>query len=311
LGPSILSHEHASLLIKLCFDITKKLDCKLGFLPTGGNLIGGYLSGCLPKKVGSFIKDLREKKEEACYFLSGLDVEADFITDHDVLKSLKSSSLIAFASFKSAVDKYADVIFPVSSCFESEGSYINMEGRLQISTQVVQPPGNSKELWRVLRVLSTVLGLKDLDFDSLDELRQKVLPDVNTGEVVKIDAVKINENNIDVESTVRRQNSGIQLFHFFPIYSTDPIVRRACSLQKTNQAKKPVAIFNPSDFIKADLMDGENVKFIFSEGQKQNELVLEATSDEKVSKGVIAVAVGSLKASNVGNSITSFQKLQG
>jgi len=187
-------------------------------LPSGGNFIGGYLSGCLPKKVGSFIKDLKEKKEETCYFLSGLDVEADFITDHDVLKSLKSSSLIAFASFKSAVDKYADVIFPVSSCFESEGSYINMEGRLQISTQVVEPPGNSKELWRVLRVLSTVLGLKDLDFDSLDELRQKVLPEVNNGEVVKLDSVKINENKIDVKSTVSRRKGGMQLFHFFPIY---------------------------------------------------------------------------------------------
>ena len=57
-------------------------------------------------------------------------------------------------------------------------------------------------------------------------------------------------------------------------------------------------------------MDGENVKFIFSEEHQQNERVLEVTSDEKVSKGVIAVAVGSLKASNVGNSITSFRKLQ-
>ena len=98
----------------------------------------------------------------------------------------------------------------------------------------------------------------------------------------------------------------MQLFHFFPIYSTDPIVRRG-SLQKTSQAKKPVAIFNPVDFAKAHLTDGENVKFIFSEEHKQNEVVLEVTSDEKVSKGVIAVAVGSLKASNVGNAITSFQ----
>ena len=58
------------------------------------------------------------------------------------------------------------------------------------------------------------------------------------------------------------------------------------------------------------LRDGDNVKLIFSEGHKQNEVVLEVTSDEKVSQGVIAVAVGSLKASNVGNSITGFQKLQ-
>ena len=311
LGPSILSHGQASLLIKLCFDITKKLDCKLGFLPYGGNFIGGYLSGCLPKKVGGFVTDLRENKEDVCYFLSGLDVEADFVTDHGVLESLKTNSLIAFSSFKSAVDNYADVIFPVSSCFESEGSYVNMEGRLQISPQVVEPPGNSKELWRVLRVLCSVLSLKDLDFDSLEELRQKFLPDINADEIVKIDSVRINEDKVDFKSTVSQENVSVQLFHFFPIYSTDATVRRACSLQKTKQAKKPVAIFNPSDFSKARLRDGENVKLIFSEKQKKDEAVLQATSDEKVSQGVIAVAVGSLKASNVGNSITSFQKLQG
>ena len=308
LGPSILSHGQASLLIKLCFDITKILDCKLGFLPIGGNFIGGYLSGCLPKKVGSFIKDLRESKEGACYFLSGLDVEADFIADHDVLNSLKSSNLIAFASFKSAVDDYADVIFPVSSCFESGGSYINMEGRLQISTQVVEPPGNSKELWRVIRVLSSVLGLKDLDFDSLEELRQNILPEINTGQVVNIDGIKINESNTDFKIKVSRQNSGMQLFHFFPIYSSDAVVRRARSLQKTKQAKKPVAIFNPTDLAKAHLREGENIKFNFSEEDKQNEVVLEATSDDNVAQGVVAIAVGSLKVSNVGNSITSFQK---
>ena len=180
----------------------------------------------------------------------------------------------------------------MSSCFESEGSYINMEGRLQISAQVVEPPGNSKELWRVLRVLSSVFGVKNSDFDSLEELRQKFLPDINTGEVVNLDSVKINDDIIDGKSAVSGHNGGMQLFHFFPIYSTDAIVRRASSLQKTNQAKKPVAIF------------------IFSKEHKQNELVLESTSDEKVSKGVIAVAVGSLKAANVDNEITSFQKLQ-
>ena len=147
-------------------------------------------------------------------------------------------------------------------------------------------------------------------FDSLEEIRQKVLPDISAGEVAKIDSVKIDENYADFKLNGSLQNSGMQLFHFFPIYSTDPIVRRACSLQKTSQAKKPVAIFNPADLAKADLTDGQNVKFIFSGEHKQNEMVLEAASDEKVSKGVIALAVGSLKASNVGNAITSFQKLQ-
>ena len=37
-----------------------------------GNFIGGYLSGCLPKKVGGFVTDLRENKEDVCYFFQAL-----------------------------------------------------------------------------------------------------------------------------------------------------------------------------------------------------------------------------------------------
>ena len=103
----------------------------------------------------------------------------------------------------------------MSSCFESGGSFINMEGRLQISPQVVEPPGNSKELWRVLRVFCSVLSLKELDFDSLEELRQKVLPDISNDEIVKIDSVKINEDKVDFKSTVRQENVSVSSFSLF------------------------------------------------------------------------------------------------
>ena len=63
-------------------------------------------------------------------------------------------------------------------------------------------------------------------------------------------------------------------FFTFFLSTTDATVRRACSLQKTKQAEKPVAIFNPSDFSKARLRDGENVKLIFSEKEKKDEAVL-------------------------------------
>ena len=46
----------------------------------------------------------------------------------------------------------------------------------------------------------------------------------------------------------------------------------------------------------------------FRESSAQNEVILEATSDEKVSQGVIAVAVGSLKSPNIGSGITRFEK---
>ena len=108
----------------------------------------------------------------------------------------------------------------------------------------------------------------------------------------------------------RHHDNQLQLFHFFPIYSTDPVVRRAYSLQKTKQARKPVAIFNPTDFSEARLSDGEDIKLIFGKEQIHNEFILEAVSDAKVARGVIAVAVGSLKSPNVGGVITGFEKLR-
>ena len=50
LGPSVLGHPQASLIIKLCSDISVRLNCKLGFLPPGGNFIGGYIAECVPQK---------------------------------------------------------------------------------------------------------------------------------------------------------------------------------------------------------------------------------------------------------------------
>ncbi len=310
LGPSILAHERASLIIKLCLLVTKRFNCKLGFLPPGGNFVGGYLTECLPKRSGGILRSAMENEKNICYFVSGLDIDADFLTENRLKESFKQNKLIAFSSFKSAVDDYADVVFPVSSCFETEGSFINLEGRVQISAQVVTPPGNSKELWRVLRVLSSVLGLKNLEFDSLGDVRDKFLPNLNTDEIIKIPPVSINGNKTGSKNMDRHHDNQLQLFHFFPIYSTDPVVRRAYSLQKTKQARKPVAIFNPTDFSEARLSDGEDIKLIFGKEQIHTEFILEAVSDAKVARGVIAVAVGSLKSPNVGGVITGFEKLR-
>ena len=308
LGPSILGHPQASLIIKLCSDISVRLNCKLGFLPPGGNFIGGYIAKCLPQKRKNIISSIAENKGSVCNFLSGFDIDADFIPQNDLLESFRQNTLIAFSSFKSAVDEYADVIFPVSSCFESEGSYINLEGRLQISPQVIEPPGNSKELWRVLRVLSSTLGLNELDVDSLGEVRGRLIPETNSNEIMETPPLKIISDNVKLKNGAGQTKKSMEVFHFFPIYSSDPVVRRAHSLQKTTQAKKPVAVFNPLDFDKASLCDGENIKLVFGETQFQNDVILEATFDEKVSQGVIAVAVGSLKSPNIGSGITRFEK---
>jgi NADH-quinone oxidoreductase subunit G len=66
--------------------------------------------------------------------------------------------------------RHADVILPAAAYTEKHGTYLNLEGRVQLSEMAVHPPGEAREDWTILRALSDVLG-KTLPFDDLSQLR--------------------------------------------------------------------------------------------------------------------------------------------
>src|SRR5680860_1096903 len=67
----------------------------------------------------------------------------------------------------------ADVILPGTAYTEKGGTYVNTEGRAQLTARAIFPPGEAREDWTILRALSAVLG-QALPFDSLQELRSKM-----------------------------------------------------------------------------------------------------------------------------------------
>jgi len=67
----------------------------------------------------------------------------------------------------------ADVILPGAAYTEKDGTYVNTEGRPQMTARAVFPPGEAREDWKIIRALSGVLG-KVLPFDSVQQLRAKM-----------------------------------------------------------------------------------------------------------------------------------------
>jgi NADH-quinone oxidoreductase subunit G len=67
----------------------------------------------------------------------------------------------------------ADVILPGAAYTEKAATYVNTEGRPQMTARAVFPPGEAKEDWAILRALSDVLGRR-LPFDSLAQLRKAI-----------------------------------------------------------------------------------------------------------------------------------------
>jgi NADH-quinone oxidoreductase subunit G len=67
----------------------------------------------------------------------------------------------------------ADVILPGAAYTEKSATYVNTEGRPQMTARAVFPPGEAKEDWAIIRALSDVLD-KTLPFDSLAQLRRAI-----------------------------------------------------------------------------------------------------------------------------------------
>lgn len=118
----------------------------VGFTPADGGLATTeILNGSLPTVV-----------------LLGVD-EAD-------LSKLGNSTVIYVGSHGDAGASRADIILPGAAYTEMTATYVNTEGRVQMTTRAVQPKGEAREGWAIFRALSEVCG-KPLPYDTADELR--------------------------------------------------------------------------------------------------------------------------------------------
>jgi NADH-quinone oxidoreductase subunit G len=70
----------------------------------------------------------------------------------------------------------ADVILPGAAYTEKHGIQVNLEGRVQYSEKAVDPPGDARADWSILRALSAVLGTP-LPFDNFEQLRARLFAD--------------------------------------------------------------------------------------------------------------------------------------
>ena len=64
----------------------------------------------------------------------------------------------------------ADVILPAAAYTEKQATYVNTEGRAQMTEQAATPPGEAREDWKIFRALSARLDVT-LPYDNLTELR--------------------------------------------------------------------------------------------------------------------------------------------
>ncbi len=200
-------------------------------LHTAAARVGGLDLGFVPGKDGL---DAAKQLEGAdVLFLLGAD-EMDF-------SKKQAGFTVYIGSHGDAGATAADVILPGATYTEKSGTYVNTEGRVQMTSRAGFAPGEAKEDWAIIRALSEVLG-KKLPFDSLAALRANLYETFpHFAEIDAISASDIAEIAALSKKSGKMNKSGFASA-VKDFYLTNPIARASavmaeCSALAANNFK--------------------------------------------------------------------------
>jgi NADH-quinone oxidoreductase subunit G len=272
----------------------------MGFLTEAANSVGGYLACALPSAGGLNVAAMLGAGDGMTpkgFLLLHAEPELDTADPARARAALAAAEfVVALSPFKHGAVDYADVLLPVAPFTETPGTFVNCEGRAQVFNAVVPTLADARPAWKVLRVLGSMLGFADFGYESIDAVR---------GELPSQDEIEARLSNatsaaidarvaIDVGAGVT--GSATERVADVPIYFTDPLVRRAPSLQKTRDAKPPLARVNAATLAALRLTDGGAARV----RQVGGEAMMKVAVDASVPDGCVRVAAGHATTSMLG-----------
>jgi NADH-quinone oxidoreductase subunit G len=294
LGNSALASSHLGALHALAKLIARFSGAKLGCLPEAGNSIGGWLAGLLPdrdaggKRVDQAGLHARAMLEQGLksYLLLNMEPEFDCVNPAAALRSLNAAEFVAALTpyVTPMMESYADVLLPVTPFSETQGTFVNAEGRWQEFNAAVRPPGEARPAWKVLRVLGNLFDLSGFDYVSAQEISRELrtlAPDLTTAENGEDDATLPQLDN-------RGQAPGLMRIGHVPVCAVDNVVRRAEALQQTADAERACIRLNATEAGNYGLTEGMTA--LVKQGEAEARLTVWV--DARVPDGAALIAAG-------------------
>jgi NADH-quinone oxidoreductase subunit G len=178
-------------------------------------LVGALDVGFVPDEGGLVAADITAGKTELVFNLG-----------YDEAPIAAGSFVVYIGTHGDAGADRADVILPSAAYTEKSGTYVNTEGRVQMTNRATFAPGDAREDWSILRALSDALGAK-LPFDTLQQLRAALY--VTHPHFSAIDAIETDMAQNIAELALNKLKPSKKPF-MSPIrdfYMTNPIARNS------------------------------------------------------------------------------------
>jgi NADH-quinone oxidoreductase subunit G len=231
LGNGAAHHAQASSLLALSQWLSEQTGASFGYLTEAANTVGAQLVGAQPTAGGLHAGQMLGGALKAVVLLN-TEPEFDSAAGAQAVAALgKAQMVVSLNPFKANM-AFCDVMLPVSPFTETSGTFVNAEGRAQGFHAVVQPLGETRPAWKVLRVLANMLEVPGFDFNSSEEILRSI-PGLTKGDALQVSADWLS-NRTTAEIKLNGEAGAPAVAG---IYQLDGIVRRAPALQLTADAR--------------------------------------------------------------------------
>jgi NADH-quinone oxidoreductase subunit G len=279
LGNFARQHPQAAQIHAAAQALAQVTSARVGIFGEAANTVGGYLAG-LPTRG-----DVRNVLEQKNIVLLNVEPELDCADGRSALQALKDADfVVSLTAWKTNLE-YADVLLPVAPFTETSGAFVNTEGRVQSFHANVNPLGETRPGWKVLRVLGSLLGRPGFEVDTVEQVRKECLGDR--------DLASLLSNTVSGSVASASSSTGIQRIADVPIYFTDPLARRSPPLQKTKDARPPRAWMNSRLLAKLGLAAGQPVLV-------NGAVKLMAALDDRLPEECVRIAAGHPSTAPIG-----------
>ena len=301
LGNSAVIHPDFASIRALASCIAKDTGATFGYLPEGGNTAGAWLAGMVPhrtaggaavEKAGLNAAEILEAKLQTL-ILMGVEPRYEQINSAKARQQIKDATTIIISTHlsKHEVD-HADVVLPSAAFAETAGTFVNVTGAWQMFNGAAAPPGQGRPAWKILRVLGNELDLDAFSYNDITEVREELKSlcrEIELSNDYTLDNIEIPEATATGNSLLRVGD--------LPAYKSDMLVRRARSLQKTQDAQQNHVTLNGADMQKLGVEEGAVVTL----EQQDSTVMVSVRRDNGVPAGCAWLPIGSIELAGFGS----------
>ena len=284
LGNAAAQHPQAAALLALAEWLGAQTGATVGYLCESGNSVGAQLVGAQPQGDGlDAARMCSPQGGLKAVVLFDVEPTLDLADPMAARATLAAADMVvALTAFRSAGAEVADVMLPIAPFTETSGTFVNAEGRVQGFHGVVRPLGETRPGWKVLRVLGNLLDLPGFDFETSEDVRAAAIDGLDVAARLDNGAVAGAAAALPVAPGVLERIADV------PIHATDPLVRRAPSLQLTRDALPPVVGLPAALWERLALKEGDQVRV----SQGDAAVILPARLDATLAANTVRVAAG-------------------